>query len=151
METVPGTARQLTKNEFALINSLHQAQRYYRNGKPTARYMQMMDRENLNPVMPTLTELVKQQLVVRLPYNYRGGLSWYAKLTRRGELAALAFRQAVKLTEEKAAQQERLFDDGAITRGTIVYWTTPDGKQEKRHIALRNDNEQRIWVVDGGL
>jgi DNA-directed RNA polymerase specialized sigma24 family protein len=29
--------------------------------------------------------------------------------------------------------------------------TTPDGKQEKRHIALRNDNEQHIWILDGGL
>ena len=37
--------------------------------------------------------------------------------------------------------------------GVRVFYTltTPDGKQEKRHIALRNDNEQRIWVVDGGL
>lgn len=37
--------------------------------------------------------------------------------------------------------------------GVRVFYTltTPDGKQKKRHIALRNDNEQHIWVVDGGL
>ena len=37
--------------------------------------------------------------------------------------------------------------------GVYVFYTltTPDGKHEKRHIALRNDNEQRVWVLDGGL
>ena len=37
--------------------------------------------------------------------------------------------------------------------GVYVFYTltTPDGKQEKRHIALRNDNGQHIWVLDGGL
>ncbi len=37
--------------------------------------------------------------------------------------------------------------------GVHVFYTltTTDGKQIKRHIALRNDNEQHIWIVDGGL
>jgi len=37
--------------------------------------------------------------------------------------------------------------------GVYVFYTliTPDGKQQKRHLALRNDNEQKIWFVDGGL
>lgn len=37
--------------------------------------------------------------------------------------------------------------------GVYVFYTltSPDGKQEKRHIALRNDNQQHIWIVDGGL
>lgn len=37
--------------------------------------------------------------------------------------------------------------------GVYVFYmlTTPDGNREKRHIAIRNDNEQHIWIVDGGL
>lgn len=37
--------------------------------------------------------------------------------------------------------------------GTYVFYTLshPDGKQEQKHIAIRNDNEKHIWVVDGGL
>lgn len=37
--------------------------------------------------------------------------------------------------------------------GVHVFYTltSPNGKQEKRHIALRNDNQQHIWIVDGGL
>lgn len=37
--------------------------------------------------------------------------------------------------------------------GVYVFYTltSPDVKQEKRHIALRNDNQQHIWIVDGGL
>ena len=37
--------------------------------------------------------------------------------------------------------------------GVIVFYklTTPDGKTENRHIALRRDNPQGIWMVDGGL
>ena len=37
--------------------------------------------------------------------------------------------------------------------GVYVFYTltSPDGKQEKRHIALRNDNQQHIWIIDGGL
>ena len=38
-------------------------------------------------------------------------------------------------------------------KGVIVFYklTTPDGKTENRHIALRRDNPQGIWMVDGGL
>ena len=37
--------------------------------------------------------------------------------------------------------------------GTFVFYTLthPDGKQEQKHIAIRNDNEKHIWVADGGL
>lgn len=37
--------------------------------------------------------------------------------------------------------------------GTIVYFTLTrsDGTQEQRHVAVRNDNEQHIWILDGGL
>lgn len=37
--------------------------------------------------------------------------------------------------------------------GVYVFYTltTPEGNCEKRHIAIRNDNEQHIWIVDGGL
>lgn len=37
--------------------------------------------------------------------------------------------------------------------GVYVFYTltTPEGNREKRHIAIRNDNEQHIWIVDGGL
>ena len=37
--------------------------------------------------------------------------------------------------------------------GTYVFYTLthPDGKQEQKHIAVRNDNEKHIWIVDGGL
>ncbi|MBQ8052045.1 MAG: hypothetical protein IJ197_10840 [Bacteroidaceae bacterium] len=37
--------------------------------------------------------------------------------------------------------------------GTYVFYTLthPDGKQEQKHIAIRNDNEKHIWVADGGL
>ena len=37
--------------------------------------------------------------------------------------------------------------------GTYVFYTLThsDGKQEQKHIAIRNDNEKRIWIVDGGL
>ena len=36
--------------------------------------------------------------------------------------------------------------------GVYVFYTltTPEGNREKRHIAIRNDNEQHIWIVDGG-
>lgn len=46
--------------------------------------------------------------------------------------------------------QERSADDYA---GTYVFYTLTylDGKQEQKHIALRNDNDKRIWIVDGGL
>ncbi len=38
-------------------------------------------------------------------------------------------------------------------KGVIVTYklTAPDGKTEKRHVALRRDNPQGIWVADGGL
>ena len=38
-------------------------------------------------------------------------------------------------------------------KGVIVFYKlmTPDGKTENRHIALRRDNPQGIWMVDGGL
>ena len=37
--------------------------------------------------------------------------------------------------------------------GTYVFYTLthPDGKQEQKHIAVKNDNENHIWIVDGGL
>ena len=37
--------------------------------------------------------------------------------------------------------------------GVYVFYTltTPEGNREKRHIAIRNDDEQHIWIVDGGL
>ena len=37
--------------------------------------------------------------------------------------------------------------------GVYVFYTltTPEGNREKRHIAIRNDNEQHIWIVGGGL
>lgn len=37
--------------------------------------------------------------------------------------------------------------------GVYVFYTltTPEGNRAKRHIAIRNDNEQHIWIVDGGL
>lgn len=37
--------------------------------------------------------------------------------------------------------------------GVYVFYTltTPEGNREKRHIAIRNDNEQHFWIVDGGL
>ena len=37
--------------------------------------------------------------------------------------------------------------------GVYVFYTltTPEGNREMRHIAIRNDNEQHIWIVDGGL
>ena len=37
--------------------------------------------------------------------------------------------------------------------GVYVFYTltTPEGNREKRHIAIRNDNEQHICIVDGGL
>lgn len=37
--------------------------------------------------------------------------------------------------------------------GVYVFYTltTSEGNREKRHIAIRNDNEQHIWIVDGGL
>lgn len=37
--------------------------------------------------------------------------------------------------------------------GVYVFYTltTPECNREKRHIAIRNDNEQHIWIVDGGL
>lgn len=37
--------------------------------------------------------------------------------------------------------------------GVYVFYTltSPNGKQEKRHVALRNDNLQHIWILDGGL
>lgn len=37
--------------------------------------------------------------------------------------------------------------------GTYVFYTLtrPDGIQKQRHIAVRNDNEQHIWILDGGL
>ena len=37
--------------------------------------------------------------------------------------------------------------------GTFVFYTLthPDGKQEQKHIAIRNDNEKHIWIADGGL
>ncbi len=37
--------------------------------------------------------------------------------------------------------------------GVYVFYTltTPDGKDVQSHITLRNDNEESIWMVDGGL
>jgi hypothetical protein len=37
--------------------------------------------------------------------------------------------------------------------GVYVFYTltSPNGKQEKRRVALRNDNQQHIWILDGGL
>lgn len=37
--------------------------------------------------------------------------------------------------------------------GVYVFYTLtyPDGKQEQKHIAVRNDNEKHIWIADGGL
>ena len=46
--------------------------------------------------------------------------------------------------------QERRDGDYA---GTYVFYTLthPDGKQEQKHIAVRNDNDKHIWIADGGL
>ncbi len=46
--------------------------------------------------------------------------------------------------------QERRDGDYA---GTYVFYTLThlDGKQEQKHIAVRNDNEKHIWIADGGL
>lgn len=40
-----------------------------------------------------------------------------------------------------------------IYAGTIVFYTLirPDGTEQQRHIAIRNDNEQHIWILDGGM
>ena len=37
--------------------------------------------------------------------------------------------------------------------GIYVFYTLtyPDGKSKKRHIAVRNDNKNKIWIADGGL
>ena len=37
--------------------------------------------------------------------------------------------------------------------GVYVFYTLtrPDGTQKKRHVAVRNDNDQHIWILDGGL
>ena len=37
--------------------------------------------------------------------------------------------------------------------GIYVFYTLtyPDGKSKERHIAVRNDNENKIWIADGGL
>ena len=35
--------------------------------------------------------------------------------------------------------------------GVFYTLTFPEGTQEKRHVALRNDNKQHVWIVDGGL
>lgn len=42
--------------------------------------------------------------------------------------------------------------DGSYA-GVYVFYklTKADGTAESRHIALRNDNAQRIWIADGGL
>lgn len=42
---------------------------------------------------------------------------------------------------------------GGDYAGVHVFYklTRPDGRTEQAHIAIRNDNEQHIWIVDGGL
>jgi outer membrane lipoprotein-sorting protein len=42
--------------------------------------------------------------------------------------------------------------DGSYA-GVYVFYTLtrPDGSSEKEHLAIRNDNSQHIWIVDGGL
>lgn len=37
--------------------------------------------------------------------------------------------------------------------GVLIFYnlTRPNGKKEIRHIALRNDNPQHIWILDGGI
>ncbi len=51
----------------------------------------------------------------------------------------------------KATDFKERHDDNYI--GTYVFYTLthPDGKQEQKHIAIRNDNEQHLWIADGGL
>ena len=51
----------------------------------------------------------------------------------------------------KASNYETRQHDGYV--GTYVFYTLtqPNGKHEKKHIALRNDNPQHIWIADGGL
>lgn len=51
----------------------------------------------------------------------------------------------------KASNYETRRHDGYV--GTYVFYTLtqPNGKREKKHIALRNDNPQHIWIADGGL
>jgi hypothetical protein len=51
---------------------------------------------------------------------------------------------------DEAKFQERR-DGGYV--GTYVFYTLthPDGEQEQKHIAVRNDNEKHIWIADGGL
>ena len=44
-------------------------------------------------------------------------------------------------------------EDTASYRGVYVFYilTTPEGEKQQRHLSLTNDNEQHIWVLDGGL
>lgn len=42
-------------------------------------------------------------------------------------------------------------EDGYPGIHVFYMLTYPDGKQEQQHIAIRNDNAQRIWMADGGL
>lgn len=56
-----------------------------------------------------------------------------------------------KLKDCKVSAFETRKDSSYV--GVYVFYTltTPEGNREKRHIAIRNDNEQHIWIVDGGL
>lgn len=58
---------------------------------------------------------------------------------------------AKKLKGCKVSSFEARKDSSYAGVYVLYTLTTPDGKQEKRHIALRNDNEQHIWILDGGL
>ncbi|MFW5504591.1 MAG: zf-HC2 domain-containing protein, partial [Prevotella sp.] len=37
--------------------------------------------------------------------------------------------------------------------GVFVFYllTHPNGKTEKSYVCVRNDNDQHIWIADGGL
>ena len=56
-----------------------------------------------------------------------------------------------KLKGCKVSAFETRKDSSYVSVYVFYTLTTPEGNREKRHIAIRNDNEQHIWIVDGGL
>lgn len=122
--------RSLIKTELTFIQTLHDMQKYYKDGKPTQRYKQVTDRSQMHAMQGLIEGLIKQQLVVLLPHTPQGKLSWYVKLTKRGEAVALANRARNRLIDEMAAKQTRLIPSAdTIQVGSVVSWFTPDGKQ----------------------
>ena len=70
---------------------------------------------------------------------------------------ALAYYQNVlpKLTSSlKGCKASNFTERRNVTyAGTYVFFTLtrPDGTQQQRHVAVRNDNDQKIWILDGGF